>query len=90
MGLSDFHKMAMTTMKYKFPEMPPKGITYKDIKNFDKDEDFRKDLVEQFKYMGSKLYKDFETTFSRTLDKHATEKKKSVRANSKPYVSKAM
>ena len=55
MGLSDFHKMAMTTMKYKFPEMPPKGITYKDIKNFDKDEDFRKDLVEQFKYMGSKL-----------------------------------
>ena len=34
--------------------------------------------------------KDFETAFFRALDKHAPEKKKSVRANSKPYVSKAM
>ena len=40
--------------------------------------------------MESNSYKDFETAFSRALDKHAPEKKKSVRANSKPYVSKAM
>ena len=89
MGLSDFHKMVVAKMKSKFPKMPPKVITYRDMKEFDRD-DFRKDLEKELKNMGSILYKDFETTFSRTLDKHATENKKSVRANSKPYVSKAM
>ena len=88
-GLSDFHKMVVTTMKSKFPKMPPKVITYRDMKKFDKD-DFREDLEEELKNMESNSYKDFETAFSRALDKHAPEKKKSVRANSKHYVSKAM
>ena len=38
--------MVVTTMKSKFPKMPPKVITYKDMKNFDKD-CFLKDLEEQ-------------------------------------------
>ena len=37
----------------------------------------------------SKSYATFEKTFF-DLDKHAQEKKKSVRANHKPYVTKAM
>ena len=47
-------------------------------------------LEEELKNLESNSYKDFETAFSRALDKHAPEKKKSVRANNKPYVSKAM
>ena len=37
-----------------------------------------------------KTYLNFETTFKSVLDKHAPEKKKTLRANSKPYVTKAM
>ena len=45
------------------------------MKKFDKD-DFRKDLEEELKNMESNSYKDFETAFSRALDKHAPEKRK--------------
>ena len=31
-GLSDFHKMILTTMKITFPNAVPKSITYKDMK----------------------------------------------------------
>ena len=44
------------------------------MKKFDKD-DFRKDLEEELKNMESNSYKDFETAFSRALDKHAPKKK---------------
>ena len=76
-------------MKSNSPKIPPKIITYWDMKKFYK-ENFRKDLEEKLKYMGSNSYKYFETAFSRVLDKHAPEKKKYVLVNSKPYVSKAM
>ena len=73
-GDSDFHKMLATKMRSKFLKMPPKVLTYKDMKKIDKD-DFLKDLEKWLKDMGSNSYKDFETTFSRALDIHAPEKK---------------
>ena len=45
-GLSDFHKMAVTVLKTTFPKAPPKVITYRDYKNFILD-DFRKELREK-------------------------------------------
>ena len=51
---------------------------------------FGKDLTKQLNQMSSNAYIDFKTAFLHTLDMHAQEKKKSQRANSKPYVSNAM
>ena len=35
-GISDFHKMVLTSMKTTFPKAVPKEITYRDMKNLDK------------------------------------------------------
>ena len=47
-------------------------------------------LKNSFNKMNSHTDIDFATAFLHTLDKHAQEKKKSQRANSKPYVSNTM
>ena len=88
-GLSDFHKMIITSMKATFPKCPPKVITYRDMRNFKKAA-FKKDLKEQLNSIKTNTYIDFEIAFSKALDKHAPVKKKSLRANSKPYVTKTM
>ena len=87
-GLSDFHKMVITSMKTTFPKCPPKVKTYRDMKSFDK-ASFKEDLKAKLQNI-EKTYLNFETTFKSVLDKHAPEKKKTLRANSKPYVTKAM
>ena len=59
------------------------------MKNFNKDA-FREDLVEQLNKKRSNAYIDFETTSWQTLDMHAPEKKKTIRANDKHFISKAI
>ena len=46
-GLSDFHKMILTTMKTTFPKAAPKTITYRDMKKLDKTA-FKFDLKENY------------------------------------------
>ena len=53
---------------------------------------FRNDLREELgKIEASDLnYNSFETTFDKVLDKHAPIKKKYVRANDKPFMTRAL
>ena len=88
-GLSDFHKMAVTVMKTTFPKAQPKIIYYRDYKNFDL-YNFRTDLREQLSKVVEKDYFHFELTFLRVLEAHAPMKKKVLRANDKPYMTKAL
>ena len=88
-GISDFHKMVLTSMKTTFPKAVPKEIVYRDTKNFDK-KAFKRDLKENLKKADSTNYALFEEIFENVLDKHAPKKKKLQRANHKPYVTKAM
>ena len=88
-GISDFHKMVLTSMKTTFPKAVPKEIVYRDMKNFDK-KAFKRDLKENLKKADSTNYALFEEIFENVLDKHAPKKKKIQRANHKPYVTKAM
>ena len=88
-GISDFHKMVLTSMKTTFPKAVPKEIVYRDTKNFDK-KAFKRDLKENLKKADSTNYALFEEIFENVLDKHAPKKKKIQRANHKPYVTKAM
>ena len=87
-GLSDFHKMALTVLKTKFEKAKPKEIKYRDYKRFDNilfKEDLRENLLK-----GCDDYKKFENIFLTVLEKHAPSKKKKIRANHAPYMTKAL
>ena len=90
-GLSDFHKMVVSVLKTTFPKHGPTVINYRNYKNFNEIV-FRNDLRDELgKIEPSNLnYTSFETTFNRLLDKHAPIKKKYVRANDKPFMTRAL
>ena len=87
-GLSDFHKLVGTSFKINFSKSKPIARTYRDMKHFDK-QAFRSDLISEISKIGSD-YNEFDDTFNKVLDKHAPTKTKLLRANHKPYVTKAM
>ena len=86
-GLSDFHKMSVTVLKTTFPRASPRVNYYRDHRNFCVHA-FRGDL--RLRLSGASDYSDFEETFMKTLDEHAPIKQKVVRANDKPYMTKAL
>ena len=88
-GLSDFHKMVLTVMKTTFPKAEPKIVYYRDYKNFDL-YNFRTDLREQLSRTTEKDYFHFELIFLKVLEVHAPMKKKVLRANDKPFMTKAL
>lgn len=88
-GLSDFHKMAVTVMKTTFPKAQPKIIYYRDYKKFDLN-GFRSELRTELGKNDDQGYFHFEVTFLRVLEKHAPMKKKVLRANDKPYMTKSL
>ena len=86
-GLSDFHKMSITVLKTTFPKAQPKVLHYRDYRNFNT-HTFRGELKAQVSDISN--YSDFEEIFLKVLDKHAPVKKKVVRANDKPFMTKAL
>ena len=88
-GLSDFHKMVVTVMKTTYPKAKPKIVYYRDYKNFDL-YNFRTELRRELSEIADKDYYHFELIFLKVLEKHAPMKKKTLRANDKPYMNKAL
>jgi len=87
-GLSDFHKMVITVTKMTFHKNPPKEIYYRDYKKFDRDI-FKEELANELHGCDS-YYNSFEEIFINVLNKHAPFKKKFLRANHEPYMTKAL
>ena len=88
-GLSDFHKMIVTVLKTTFPKAKPNVVTYRDFSNYRK-EDFENELKINLESEGQKNYESFENVFLNTFNSYAPLKKKVIRANQKPYVTKEM
>ena len=88
-GLSDFHKMIITVMKTTFPKAKPKIVFYRDYKKFEEAK-FRNDLRLELQNKSVENYENFEQIFLNVLDKHAPSKKKILRANHKPYMTKVL
>ena len=88
-GLSDFHGMVLTSMKTTFPKAAPKVMTYRDMKKFD-GPSFKADLKNSLKNVDLSNFQSFEDIFEKVLNRHALEKKKVLRANGKPYVTKTI
>ena len=87
-GISDFHKLVATSFKMACPKNKPIEKVYRDMKKFDRDA-FRDDLWSKIGKLDED-YESFEDTFLSTLNKYAPLKKKILRANHKPYVTKEM
>ena len=87
-GLSDFHKMVITVMKMSFKKHSPIERHYRDYKYFDRSK-FKNNLNEKLSE-GISNYESFETTFIEVLNKHAPLKKKLLRANHAPYITKTL
>ena len=87
-GLSDFHKLVLTTLKTKFTKARPTEVTYRNYKNFDSAK-FKNDL-KQVMTSDIKDYGSFEDCFLSILNEHAPLKKKLIRANHAPYMTKVL
>ena len=86
-GLSDFHEMILTVLKTTMQRVSPKEIIYRDYKHFEPN-NFRSDWRKNLESIND--YESFEKVFLSILNKHAPLKKKVVRANHVPYVTKAL
>ena len=87
MGLSDFHKMIITSFRFKYSPGPPKVVHYRSFKTFDKNA-FQKELRHLTK--NDNNYNSFDDHFLILLNKYAPMKQKTLRANESPYMSKAL
>ena len=88
-GLSDFHKMIVTVMKTTFPKVKPEVMIYRDYKKFCEGH-FRNELKTELSKEKVDDYETFENIFLQVLNKHAPPKKKILRANHKPYMTKTL
>ena len=86
-GLSDFHLVTMTEFKTSFQKREPKIIKYRDYKNFDNSK-FRSEILKRnFNYTDLRTFK--ETVFN-IFNKYAPIKRKYVRANEAPFMTKEL
>ena len=89
--MSDHHKMIVTVMKTTFVKAKSREITYRSYKKFD-NVSFKKDLKNELNCHTDNInkYQLFEKAFLNVLERHAPIKKKIVRANEAPYMTKAL
>ena len=88
-GFSDFHKMVYTMLKTTFTKLPPKIKFYRSKKNFNTTQ-FNEELFEKLHNSTTGIYEVFQNSFEQVLNKHLPLKKKVLRGNHKPWVTKEL
>ena len=86
-GLSDCHKMVVTVLKTAFQKSKPREIIYRDYSKFN-EESFRDNLKNSLMMKKKMNSEEFENIFLSVFDNHTPLKKKVVRANHMPYMTK--
>ena len=88
-GLSDFHKMILTSFRFQYEPGAPKVKYYRAYKHFN-EQIFKSELQIALNGEGIQTYDQFEKKFMEVLEKHAPLKKKTLRANDAPYMTKTL
>ena len=90
-GLSDHHKMIITVIKTYSKKKDPITITYRSYKNFDIS-NYKNVLKQNLDQLNKETmsYEDFHKIFMSALDSHAPMKKKTLRGNNAPFMTKAL
>ena len=93
-GLRDCHKLILTFFKAYFKRLPPKSIEYRNYKIFNEDNFLYKldqELSKRSIYKEkNNQYDVFTNIFRMVFDKHALIKKKIVRSNEAPFMTKEL
>ena len=87
-GISDYHKMIMTIFRVIFAKGKSKTYVYRCYKNFDKQR-FEESLSAELGENNLTFDKFFDI-FINTLDRYAPIKKKKLRHNIQPFMSKTL
>ena len=80
--------MVITVLKQTFQRSSPKELVYRDYKNFDR-LTFKREVEEKCNQQINE-YKYFGQIFLEVLNTHAPIKRKLLRANHVPYMTKAL
>ena len=88
-GLSDCHDMTITVLKSSFTKAKPKEILYRNYKKLNSD-NFKLELKNALDSKNATNYELFESIFLEILNNYAPLKRKFVRANHAPYMTKPL
>ena len=88
-SLSDFHKLVLTVLKTAISKSKPREIHYRYYKKSDSLK-FNVDLKNAFAHEKIESCIKFDEVFMIVLNRHAPLKKKILRANHSPYMSKTL
>ena len=87
-GLSDFHKMVIAVMKMSFKRHSPIERHYRNYKYINQT-NLKNNLIKKLSE-GISKYESYATTFIEMLNKYALLRKKLLRFNHPPYITKAL
>ena len=87
-GISDHHSFITTVLRTQLIKGNAKMKMHRDYKTFNTDF-FKRDLRERLENHTSYDYSCFQNIFIALLNKHAPIKKKKMRFNNNPFMSKA-
>ena len=88
-GISDHHELVSTILKTGVVKGPPQVKIYRSYKNFDLDS-FNNTLEYKIKNLSSNDYDNLKKTFEDTLNIFAPLKKKTLRNNHSPFMTKEL
>ena len=89
-GFSDFHKLTVTVLKTEFVKADPIKINYRNYNNYNHSE-FSKELKSKLSNnVTCNNYNNFQNILCEVLEKHAPLKKKYLRANNSPFMTKQL
>ena len=90
-GISDFHKMIITVLKIFYKKQIPKIINYRNYKTFNANL-FKDELNNELLSIDNNNAElvEFTNTVLSILDKHALIKRKYIRANNSPFMTKEL
>jgi len=88
-GISDHHHLIYTMFKLTYEKSPPKIINYRSFRNFSL-EIFRKDLTNALANCIPGDLDSFNLILESVLDAHAPKKRRTVRGNHKPHLTKTL
>ena len=87
----DYHKLISTFFKSHFTRARPKVITYRDFKRFDENvflNDLNKLDIKLDEENSESSYSLISNKFPEVVNKHVPLKKKNLRGNDSPFVTK--
>ena len=93
LGISDCHKLISTCLRQKVARLKPQKITYRSMKNYDKNlfkTDFERELNNQNFLSANQAYDSIVSILKLLLDKHAPIKTKLARGNQGNFVNKSL